>query len=141
MTRNPAGRSLYFVGVLIAMVFLPVAGAVALEEGEITGNIERVNEGFARDYNTLDYKGQKEWDVWGKDLKALGWVVLQGDSGELKDYLLLVIDSRTKIEKEDGTPGGFSDFGKGTRIRASYKMGWDALHALHVKILTAGSNE
>jgi len=134
MRMNLNGRACCVFSVMMAMLLLP-AVLSALEEGAITGKIERVNDKFERDYNTLDYKGQKEWQEWGKDLKSLGWVVLQGDSGELKDYLLLVIDSRTKIEKEDGTQGTFPDFAIGARIQASYKMGWDALHALDVKIL------
>ena len=111
----------------------------ALESGSVTGKIERLNDKFSRDYKTMDYKGQKEWAEWGKDLNSLGWVVVQGDSGDLKDYLLLIIDNRTKIEKEDGGQGLFSDLKAGSRITASYKMGWDALHALDVKILKAGA--
>jgi hypothetical protein len=110
-----------------------------LEEGTVTGKIERVNEKFERDYNSLGYKDQKEWQAWGKDLKSLGWVVVQGDSGEPKDYLLLVIDTRSKLAKEDGTQAAFSDLNVGSRITASYKMGWDALHAAEVKLLKAQS--
>jgi len=73
-------------------------------------------------------------------LKALGWIVVQGDSGELKDYLLLVIDSRSSITKGDGSQGQFSDFQVGQRVKASYRMGWDALHVLTVSIL-AGPKE
>jgi hypothetical protein len=110
------------------------ARSETLEEGVVTGKVERLNDKFERDYNSLDYKAQKEWQAWGKDLKSSGWVVVQGESGELKDYLLLVIDTRTKISKEDGTPGVFSDLKVGSRVTASYKMGWDALHAADVKI-------
>jgi hypothetical protein len=109
--------------------------AAALEEGEITGTIERTNEKFLRDYETLDYGSKREWKEWGRGLKSMGWIVVKGDSGELKDYLLLVIDTRTAIEKKGSEKGGFADLVPGLRIRAKYKMGWDALHALYVKTL------
>jgi hypothetical protein len=107
----------------------------ALEEGEITGTIERTNGRFLRDYESLDYGTKKEWKEWGQGLRSLGWIVVQGDSGELKDYVLLVIDTRTAIESKGSGKGEFNDFGPGDRIRAKYRMGWDALHALHVKKL------
>ena len=122
---------------LLACVFcltIPVSTS-ALEEGDVEGAIERINDKFLRDYNTLDYKGKKKWKTWGEGLNALGWIVVQGDSGELKDHLLLVIDTRTLIKKEDGTNGQFSDFTVGGRIQASYRMGWDALHVKEIKIL------
>jgi len=69
----------------------------ALEEGEVTGRIERVNAEFLRDYEKLDYGDRGNWAEWGKGLRSLGWVVVQGDSGEPRDHLLLVIDSRTQV--------------------------------------------
>ena len=117
-----------------ALLLLTVP-AFALEEGELTGRIERANSRFLRDYEKLDYKGQRKWEDWGRGRRSVGWIVLQGDSGELKDYLLLVIDTQTRIEMEDDGEGQFSDLGPGSRIRARYRMGWDALHALHVKRL------
>ena len=125
---------------LAFLIFLPT-GTAALEEGEVTGKIERMNEKFLREYDTLNYKGEKKWQGWGKGLKSLGWIVVQGDSGELKDYLLLVIDTRTKIEKADDSPAQFSDFNVGDRVTADYRMGWDALHAKNVKILTPQAAE
>jgi hypothetical protein len=109
--------------------------ATQLEKGEITGRIERTNQEFLRDYGSLDYGAKKEWEAWGRGLKSLGWIVVQGDSGKLEDYLLLVIDTRTEIENEKAEKGRFSDLGPGSLIRAKYKMGWDALHALEVKKL------
>lgn len=131
---NIAGVS--FLISLALLVFLS-AGVAALEEGEVTGKIERMNEKFLRDYDTLNYKGEKKWKEWGGGLKSLGWIVVQGDSGELKDYLLLVIDTRTTVQKADGSPAQFSDFKVGDRVAASYRMGWDALHAKNVKIVTS----
>lgn len=125
---------------LAFLIFLPT-GTAALEEGEVSGKIERLNEKFLRDYDTLNYKGEKKWQAWGKGLKSLGWIVVQGDSGELKDYLLLVIDTRTKIEKADGSPALFSDFKVGEGVSADYRMGWDALHAKNVKILAPQAAE
>jgi len=46
-----------------------------------------------------------------------------------------VIDTRTEIESKDSGKGQFTDLGPGNRIQAKYRMGWDALHALHVKKL------
>lgn len=109
--------------------------ASALEEGEITGQIEKGNKSFSRDYEKLDYKGQEKWEQWGKGLKSLGWIVVRGESGDLKDYLLLVIDTRTEIEGNDSEKGQFGDLDPGTRIKASYRLGWDALHAVYVKKL------
>ena len=109
--------------------------ASELEEGEITGTIERANEAFLRDYEKLDYGSKKEWEDWGKGLKSLGWVVVRGDSGDPKDLLLLVIDTRTKIASNDSEKCEVMDLGAGTRIEAKYRMGWDALHAVHVKKL------
>jgi len=107
----------------------------ALEEGEITGTIERTNDKFLRDYERLDYGTKKDWKEWGQGLRSLGWIVVQGDSGELKDYVLLVIDTRTAIESEGSGNVEFNDLVSGDRIWAKYRMGWDALHALHVKKL------
>ena len=116
-------------------MFSTALPATALEKGDITGAIERTNDKFLRDYETLDYKGEKEWAEWGTGLKSLGWIVVQGDSGELKDYLLLVIDTKTEIAKNDGGKGSFADLKPGARLKASYRMGWDALHAQKVEIL------
>jgi len=126
-------------GVLLLLVCVALCGSTvksfALEEGEITGTIERTNDRFLRDYASLDYGTKKEWKEWGQGLRSLGWIVVQGDSGELKDYVLLVIDTRTEIESKGSGKGGFNDLGSGDRIRAKYRMGWDALHALHVRKL------
>ena len=108
------GIVILFAWILSVSTPMPVWG---LEEGEITGQIERTNDNFPRDYGSLDYKGEKKWAKWGKDLKALGWIVVQGDSGELKDYLLLVVDTRTKITKGGG-PGQFADLKPGVRVQA-----------------------
>ena len=107
----------------------------ALEEGEVTGEIERTNEKFLRDYQELDYKGQKAWEAWGRGLESLGWIVVRGDSGEMKDYILLVIDTRTVIAGAGSDKGRIADLRPGDRIRAKYRMGWAALHALEVKKL------
>ncbi len=113
----------------------PAVAESPLEEGEITGKIEKANDAFLRDYEKLDYKSKKEWEDWGKGLKALGWVVVRGDSGEPKDLLLLVIDTRTEMGSNDSEKCEVMDLGAGTRIRARYRMGWDALHAVSVKKL------
>ncbi len=135
-------RRLYSFTLTAAILLLSCAlfiafptGSVALEEGEVTGTIERLNEKFLRDYGTLNYKGEKKWEKWGQGLKSLGWIVVQGDSGELKDYLLLVIDTRSSVGKADGSQASFSDFQVGQRVKASYRMGWDALHAKTVNIV------
>ena len=126
-------------GVLLLLVCVVLWGSTvrvfALEEGEITGKIERRNDKFLRDYESLDYGTKKDWKEWGQGLRSLGWIVVRGDSGELKDYLLLVIDTRTEIESKASGKGQFTDLAPGSRIRAKYRMGWDALHALHVKEL------
>jgi hypothetical protein len=113
----------------------PAAAGSPLEAGEITGTIERANDTFLRDYEKLDYGSRKEWEDWGKGLKSLAWVVVRGDSGEPKDLLLLVIDTRTKMESSDSEKCEVMALGEGTRIEAKYRMGWDALHAVHVKKL------
>ena len=118
-----------------AVLVGPAVAGSPLEEGEITGTIEKANEAFLRDYEELDYKSQKKWEDWGKGLKSLGWVVVRGDSGEPKDLLLLVIDTRTEIESNDSEKCEVMDLGPGTRIEAKYRMGWDALHAIYVKKL------
>ena len=118
-----------------AVLVGPAVAGSPLEEGEITGTIEKANEAFLRDYEQLDYKSQKKWEDWGKGLKSLGWVVVRGDSGEPKDLLLLVIDTRTEIESNDSEKCEVMDLGPGTRIEAKYRMGWDALHAIYVKKL------
>lgn len=124
---------LWSVGVLfyVACLALPVH---ALEEGEIKGKIERVYDKFNRDYDTLDYKGDTTWQAWGKGLKSLGWIVVQGDSGQLKDYLLLVIDSKTELTRADGTKATFGDLAVGKRVSATYSMGYDAFHASKLTI-------
>lgn len=109
--------------------------AAALEEGEVTGTIERTNEKFLRDYESLDYGSKREWKEWGRGLRSVGWIVVRGESAELKDYFLLVVDTRTAIDKKGSDRGGFQDLVPGLRIRAKYKMGWDALHALHIETL------
>ena len=120
--------------VCAALVGPAVAGS-PLEEGEITGKIEKANDAFLRDYEKLDYKSQKKWEDWGKGLKALGWIVVRGDSGEAKDLLLLVIDTRTEMGSNDSEKCEVMGLGAGTRIEAKYRMGWDALHAVSVKKL------
>ena len=125
-----------FLAIVWIFLFLFPSTLSALEEGEVTGTIEGVDAKFLRDYATLNYKGETKWADWGKDLKSLGWIKVQGDSGELKDLFLLVIDTRTKIVKQDGGAGEFADFKKGEKVQASYRMGWDALHALEVRILS-----
>ena len=118
-----------------AVLFGLAAAASSVEEGEITGKIEKAHEAFLRDYEELDYGSEKKWKDWGKGLKSLGWIVVRGDSGEVKDYLLLVIDTRTEIESNDPEKCQVMDLAPGTRIDAKYRMGWDALHAIHVKKL------
>jgi hypothetical protein len=118
-----------------AALFGVVLTASALEEGEVVGTIERTNDRFLRNYESLEYGVKDEWREWGKGLRSLGWIVVRGDSGELKDYVLLVIDTRTEIEGKDAQKGLFSDLVPGGRVQAQYRMGWDALHALHVKRL------
>ena len=83
----------------------------------------------------MDYGSKKEWEDWGKGLKSLGWIVVRGDSGEPKDLLLLVIDTRTEIASNDSETCQVMDLGPGTRVEAKYRMGWDALHAVYVKKL------
>ena len=118
-----------------AVLIGPAAAESPLEEGEITGKIEKANDDFLRNYEELDYGSKKEWEDWGKGLKSLGWIVVRGDSGEQKDYLLLVIDTRTEIESNDSEKCRVMDLAPGTRIEAKYRMGWDALHAIYVKKL------
>ncbi len=60
---------------------------------------------------------------------------MRGDSGEPKDLLLLVIDTRTEIEINDSEKCQVMDLAVGARIEAKYRMGWDALHAVYVKKL------
>ncbi len=120
--------------VCVTLFGLNVA-APALEEGEITGTIERLNQAFLREYEELDYGSEKEWKDWAKGLKSLGWIVVRGDSGEPKDHLLLVIDTRTEMVCRDSETCRITDLESGSRIWAKYKMGWDALHAIHVKKL------
>jgi hypothetical protein len=123
---------LLFVSTVFAA---PAAAGSPLEEGEITGTIEKTNNAFLRDYEKLDYGSKKEWQDWGKALKSVGWIVVRGDSAELKDYLLLVINTRTEMESNDSEKCQVMDLAPGTRIEARYKMGWDALHAIYVKKL------
>jgi hypothetical protein len=118
--------------IFLWLLLIPFVSVSALEEGEVTGKIERTNGEFLRDYETLDYKGRQAWEAWGKGLEALGWIVLQGDSGQMKDHLLLVIDTRTLISGSLADKAGFADLREGDRVRAKYRMGWDALHALEL---------
>jgi len=134
MKRTSVSAAMLFIFVFTVLVGPAVAGS-PLEEGEITGNIEKANEAFLRDYEKLEYGSRKEWQDWGKGLKSLGWVVVRGDSGEPKDLLLLVIDTRTKIESNDSEKCEVMGLGAGIRIEAKYRMGWDALHAVYVKKL------
>jgi hypothetical protein len=134
MKRTCVSAAALFFFVFTVLVG-PAAAGSPREEGEITGTIEKANEAFLRDYEELDYKSQKQWEDWGKGLKSLGWVVVQGDSGEPKDLLLLVIDTRTEIEINDSGKSPLADFGPGVRIEVKYRMGWDALHAIYVKKL------
>lgn len=134
MKKTSVSSAVFLFFVLTVLDGPAVAGS-PLEEGEITGTIERVNEAFLRDYEKLDYGSKEEWQDWGKGLKSLGWVVVRGDSGDPKDLLLLVIDTRTKIERNYSDRCGVEDLGAGTRIEAKYRMGWDALHAVYVKKL------
>ena len=131
-TQVCMGIPLLLIGVLL--LTLP-AIASKLKEGEITGKIERISDEYLRDYTTLDYKGKEEWEKWGEGLKALGWIIVNGESGDFKAPLLLVIDTRTRIESQDGSPALFTDLKPGGRVKASYRMGWDALHSLEVKLL------
>jgi hypothetical protein len=126
-------------GALLPVLFglllgLP-ATVYALEEGEVSGTIERVNDTFLRDYQELDYKGEKNWEAWARGLVSLGWVVVRRDSGKEHDLVLLVVDTRTSIAGTGSEKGRFGDLRPGDRIRAKYRMGWDALHALEVKKL------
>ena len=134
MKKTSVSAAMLFL-LVFAVLVGPAAAGSPLEEGEITGKIEKANDAFLRDYEKLDYKSQKKWEDWGKGLKALGWVVVRGDSGEPKDLLLLVIDTRTEIESNDSEKCEVMGLGAGTRIEAKYRMGWDALHAVYVKKL------
>lgn len=120
---------------VFTVLVMPAVPGSPIEEGVITGMITKSNEAFSRDYEKLDYKSRKEWEDWGKGLKSLGWVVVRGDSGEAKDHLLLVIDTRTEIEPKVSGKSPLADLGPGVRIEAKYRMGWDALHAVYVKKL------
>ena len=121
--------------VIFALLFGAFVIASEPEEGKVTGRIEKANGHFLRDYGKLEYKGQDAWEAWGRERQSLGWIVVRGDSGKMKDYVLLVIDSRTAIRGTNSAEGRFSDLHPGTRVRARYRMGWDALHALRVEIL------
>jgi|GEM_PF-2001595 len=124
----------WFLVLFTLLLGLP-APVYALEEGRITGKIERTNDKFLRDYQELDYKGKKDWEAWGRGLVSLGWIVVREDSGEGKNPMLLVIDSRTVIVGTGPEKGRFADLRPGDRVRAEYRMGWDALHALEVEKL------
>jgi len=130
--RLPGRASLLLFFALLLGSLAPVH---ALEQGEVTGTIERTNDKFLRDYQKLDYKGQKNWEAWAKGLVSLGWIVVREDSGETTNPMLLVIDTRTAIAGADSEKGRFGDLRPGDRVRAKYRMGWDALHALEVKRL------
>ena len=125
---------------LAALLSLVVTSSPSLaanpEGGEVTGSIKGVDAKFVKNYSDLNYKGQTKWKEWGQGLRSLGWVTIQGDSGDLKDLILLVIDTRTKILLSDGGVGKFADFATGEKVKASYSMGWDARHANEVTILT-----
>jgi len=124
-----------FILLVIFFMVIPVFSSGKPEEGTVTGEIERMDEKFLRDYEKMNYKGAAEWEQWGKGLKSLGWVVVKGGSDELKDYFLVVINTRTDIQKSDGSTGTFQDLKTGDRVEVSYRMGWDALHGLKVGIL------
>ncbi|MEW6439458.1 MAG: hypothetical protein AB1640_00840 [bacterium] len=115
--------------------FLSALSSVAARADEqIAGAIEKNDPTFVREYEDLDYKGHMDWKEWGKGLRALGWIGVRGDSGEPKDLLLLVVDTRTQILRVDGSKGGFEDLLPGRKVSASYRMGWDALHATEVRV-------
>ena len=135
MTRRVRFRSVFVTTTCLLSLWVAPASFATLEEGEVRGKIEGVDGKFLRDYETLDYKGEDEWKKWGKGLNSLGWIKVQGESGELKDLFLLVISTRTRIVKQDGSQGQFSDFKNGQTVQASYRMGWDALHAREVRIV------
>jgi hypothetical protein len=134
MKKDRVSAAVLFLFVFAVLVG-PAAAGSPLEEGEITGTIEKANDAFLRNYEKLDYKSKKEWKDWGKGLKSLGWIVVRGDSGEAKDLLLLVIDTRTDMASNNSEKCEVMDLGPGTRVRAKYRMGWDALHAVSVKKL------
>ena len=127
--------SAMFLFFICTVLVGPAAAGSPLVEGEITGKIEKANDAFLRDYERLDYGSRKEWEDWGKGLKSLGWIVVRGDSGDSKDYLLLVIDTQTEMEGSDSETCQVMDLGPGTRVEAKFRMGWDALHAVYVKKL------
>jgi hypothetical protein len=135
MTRCVRFRSVFVTTACLLSLWVAPASFATLEEGEVRGKIEGVDGNFLRDYETLDYKGEDEWQKWGKGLHSLGWIKVQGESGELKDLFLLIVNTRTKIVKQDGSQGQFSDFKNGQTVQASYRMGWDALHAREVRIV------
>ena len=121
--------------VLLTLLVGQPCSAHALEEGEVAGKIKKKNHEFLRDYEELDYKGKQNWQAWGRGRVSLGWIVVRRESGGENDLLLLVIDSRTAIRGTGPEEGRFTDLRAGDRIRATYRMGWDALHALEVKKL------
>jgi len=138
MTRRFGFLAVFFSVACLLTLAAPASVSApeqGLEEGDVKGKIEGVDGKFLRDYETLNYKGEKEWQKWGKGLKSMGWIKVQGESGELKDLYLLIINNRTRIVNKDGSQGQFTDFKAGQTIQASYRMAWDALHALEVKIL------
>jgi len=113
----------------------PTGAGSPREEGVITGKIEKMNDAYLKDYEKMDYGPKKEWADWGKGLKSVGWILVQGDSGEPEDLLLLVIDTRTGTESGGSEGCRVVDLAPGTGIEAKYRMGWDALHAVYVKKL------
>ena len=131
-TRVAAALLFFFV---VAVLVGPAIAGFPLAQGKITGTIEKANEAFLRDYERLDYQGQKKWEHWGKGLKALGWIVVRGNSGGSKGLLLFVIDTRTEMKSNDSEKSPFAGLQPGTRIEAKYRMGWDAFHAVYVKKL------
>ena len=134
--KNNAKLITGMAGILLVLFMaIPGFSSDKLEEGTVTGKIERVDGKFLRDYEKMDYKGQTDWEQWGKGLNALGWIVVQGDSGRPKDYLLLVIDTRSILKDQAGSTKKITDLAPGNRISAEYKMGWDGLHALKLEKL------
>lgn len=120
----------------IVLLIAPPLLVFAFEAGEVTGRIERTNEGFVRDYEETDYEGKESWEAWGRGRKALGWIVIRGDSGKSGIPVLLMLDTRTSMGGGKLTEGRFPPLRPGDRVWARYRMGWDALHALEVRKLS-----
>jgi len=104
-----------FLLLLLCLAFGPAAGAAdADKRGEITGSINRVNA----DYHNAG---------------ASGFLVV--DSDDHTERLVLVVDGETDLRSADGEASRFEAFKAGSRIRARYEMGYDALHAKEIMIL------